>query len=127
MESNDFVSFPAAINATLSGAGSQQIIVPLNGAKTVGLAETYTGTLAGTVAIWTSGDYRDPGNGDATQIAAAEARATWNVVTTALTNPAGAAGEKVDTITVAAVALRARITWSSGSGNYLLNITKLFR
>jgi hypothetical protein len=135
-ESTSFVFMPKVIAGALSGAGNLQTIIPVNGRKYISFQEYWDGTLAGTPQLWTSNDYRDPGNGDPVGIAAAEARAHWTLVTdpaitTWLTTdpsasppggmPNGAPGDGVLSIPVVFAAIRWRLTWVSGSGNYTLD------
>jgi len=124
-ESTDFVEIPNAISANLSGAGNVQTIIPLRGTKTLGLAEIADGTLAATIAVWTSGNYIDPGNGDAAGIAAAEARADWNVLASGLANPAGAGIDSRVVLNVCDAAIRIRATYTSGAGNIRIHAKKL--
>jgi hypothetical protein len=121
-ESSDGLFLPRAINVTLSGAGSAQVIVPVNAIRSLSLASLSTGTLTATVAIWASGDFVDPGNGDTVGLAAAEARANWNLLPPKLANPSGAGIDSRVVLSVCDAAVRVRVTWVSGSGTYLLNV-----
>jgi len=132
-EALDFVSIPKAISGALSGAGNLQVIIPVHGRKNISFVETWDGTLNATPQIWVSNDYRDPGNGNATQIAFEEGRAKWTLINdpsiaaflaTAPPNggkPSGAPGDAVLVMPITFAAVRWRATWVSGSGNYTLD------
>lgn len=124
------------ISGALSGAGNLQTIIPVNGRGRLSLQTYWTGTLAATPQLWVSNNYRDPGNGNAAQLTAAEAAAAWSLVTdTAITlflataptgsppggKPSGAAGDGTLVIPVTFAAVRYRVTWVSGSGNFNLD------
>jgi hypothetical protein len=120
-ESSYGLFLPRAINVTLSGAGSAQTIIPCGALRTLSLAEFSTSTLNATIAVWTSGDFVDPGNGDPAGLAAAEARANWNVLASGLATGAAPFDSRV-VLSVCDAAVRVRATWVSGSGIYLLNV-----
>lgn len=133
-ESTSFVSAPRAIFGALSGAGNLQTIIPVHGREKVSFVETWDGTLSGTPQIWVSNNFVDPGNGSVTGLAAAEARANWTLVTdSAITaflaaapptggKPNGAPGDAALVLPVTFAAVRWRLTWSAGSGNYTLDV-----
>lgn len=137
-ESTDFVAMPKAISGALSGAGNLQVIIPVHGRKSLSLQEFWDGTLVGVPQIWTSNNFIGPGNGSAAGLAAAEARANWTEITDAtivtfLTTAPSAGGGKPNSadggtapsaalvIPVTFAAIRWRLTWTSGSGNYTLD------
>jgi len=105
----------------------------VHGRRSVSFVETWDGTLSGTPQIWVSNDYRDPGNGSAAAIALEEARAKWTLITDPSISsflssappvggkPNGAPGDAALVIPVTFAAVRWRLTWVSGSGNYTLD------
>lgn len=128
MAANDTHHAPSLIDATISGAGTTKAILPISGCKTLGLqsvANVSSGNLAATLVVSISGNYKDPGNGDAAAIAREEAAADWNVLTSGLANPAGVALDSQVTLTLAAKAIRFALTYTSGSGRYALHATKM--
>jgi hypothetical protein len=120
-ESSECLFLPRAINATLSGAGSAQVIIPCGALRTLSLAEFSTSTLNVTIAAWSSNDFIDPGNGDPVGLAAAEARANWNVLASGLATGAAPFDSSV-ILSICYAAVRVRATYVSGSGVYLLNV-----
>lgn len=134
-ESVDYLPLPGLIDAPQTGAGNVQTIVPFHGKKSLSLVDFFnddaTGTtLVSTLQCWISDDYKDPGNGDAAGIAAAEARAHWSITTDAALvawlagagKPAGVVGNSNIQITqIICAAFRFRSTYASGAGHFRLD------
>jgi hypothetical protein len=129
------VSIPNAINGSLSGAGSLQVVIPFQGRHAMSLVETYNQdavhTLVATLTLEISNNWR-------VEMPAANVR--WSLVTdptiaTALStdqtaSPAGAKpngtastsgfGLQIDPLRCSA--FRWTVTWVSGNGSYTLDV-----
>jgi hypothetical protein len=101
--------------------------------ESISFLETWDGTLAGTPQIWVSNNYASPRGGGTAALAAAEAAARWTLVTDASITaflaaapptggkPNGAPGDAALVMPVTFAAVRWRLTWSAGAGNYTLD------
>ena len=128
MAANDTHHVPSLIDATLNGAGTTKVILPVSGCKTLGLQEVAnvgSGNLAATLVVSISGNYKDPENGKQSDIDREEAAADWNVIASGLANPAGVALDSQVTLTLAAKAIRFVYTYTSGAGRVALHATKM--